>query len=350
MRFAKGWMMKQPMIAITMGDPAGIGPELVVRVLSQPSKLVGCHPLVIGDLAVMQQAVQLLKAPVQFRQVSSPREAGAAWPVIDLLCPDGLQVGTIPIGKVAAEMGLAVGSCLRTAAELAMDGQVQGLVSTPLNKEAFHLAGFPYRDELAYLAEITDSPSTSIVGVMQNLWTITITEHIPFKDVAAQIQKERIVQVIQFFHQLLVERGDSRPRIVVAALNPHAGDGGLMGREEIDEIRPAVEAAKALGLDVTGPVPADIVFNLALQGLYDGVVCMYHDQANIARKLQPKEESATLFMGLPFACGTTAHGTAFDKAWQGVSDAGSLELATRCVIQLAQGKISEAKAEVEDDR
>jgi 4-hydroxythreonine-4-phosphate dehydrogenase len=264
--------------------------------------------------------------------------AAFSWPEIDLLCPKDLLVGDFPVGKVDPEMGKAVASCLKMAAELATRGIVQGVVSAPLNKESFHLAGFHYRDELGYLAELSNSPSTSIIGVMKNLWTITITEHIPFKEVAANIQKGKIVQVIQFFHNLLVERGDSQPRIAVAALNPHAGDGGLMGREEIDEIRPAIEDSKAAGINVSGPVPADIVFAMALDGQFDGVVCMYHDQANIARKLQPRNESATLFMGLPFACATTAHGTAFDKAWQGISDPGSLDLATRCVAKLALGR------------
>jgi 4-phospho-D-threonate 3-dehydrogenase / 4-phospho-D-erythronate 3-dehydrogenase len=330
--------MEKPIIAITMGDPAGIGPELVVKVLSHPSSLECCRPLVIGDLQVMQRAAKLIDTPITFRKITSPEMAAFAWPAIDLLSPRELSVGAFPVGKVDPEMGKAVASCLKMATELALLGIVQGVVSTPLNKESFHLAGFHYRDELGYLAELSNSPSTSIIGVMKNLWTIAVTEHIPLKEVAACIQKDRIIEVVQFFHRKLVERGDGQPRIAVAALNPHAGDGGLMGREEIDEIRPAIEASKAAGINVSGPVPADIVFALALGGQFDGVVCMYHDQANIARKLQPRNESATLFMGLPFACATTAHGTAFDKAWQGISDPGSLDLATRCVAKLVQGK------------
>lgn len=328
--------MEKPTIAITMGDPAGIGPELVVKVLSQASHFQDCHPFVIGDLQVMQNAAESLGSTIHFREVSSLDTAAFAWPEIDLLRPTGLNVGSVQVGQVDPQMGKAVAACLQLAAEFAADGKIHGVVSTPLNKEAFHLAGFAYRDELAFLAELTKSPSTSIVGVMKNLWTITVTEHIALKDVAAQITKENVLQVIRFFHQLLVHRGKPQPKMAVAALNPHAGDGGLMGREEIDAIRPAIDTAKAAGLDATGPLPADTIFPLALQESFDGVVCMYHDQANIARKLQPKEESATLFMGLPFACGTTAHGTAFDKAGLGVSDPGSLELALRCVIQLAQ--------------
>ena len=329
--------MEKPTIAITMGDPAGIGPELVVKVLSQAASLQSCRPLVIGDLPVMQAAVELVKSPIRFRQISAVDAAAYAWPEIDLLRPAGLNVGPAPVGQVDPQMGKAAAACLQLSAELALSGKIQGLVSAPLNKEAFHKAGFEYRDELAYLADLTHSPSTFIVGVMKQLWTITITEHVALKDVAAQITKENVLQAIQFFDQLLVARGERQPRIAVAALNPHSGDGGLMGREEIDAIRPAVEAAKAAGINAAGPFPADTIFPMALQGAFDGVVGMYHDQANIARKLQPKEESATLFMGLPFACGTTAHGTAFDKAGQGISDPGSLDLALRCVIQLAQG-------------
>jgi 4-hydroxythreonine-4-phosphate dehydrogenase len=284
----------------------------------------------------MQNSAEQLGSTIRFRKISSVDLAAFSWPEIDLLCPTGLNVGSVQVGQVDPEMGKAVAACLKLASELSMRGEIHGIVSTPLNKEAFHLAGFEHRDELAFLADFTKSPSTSIVGVMKNLWTITVTEHIALKDVASQITKENVLQVIQFFRQLLLYRGESQPRIAVAALNPHAGDGGLMGREEIDAIRPAVDAAKAAGINVTGPLPADVIFPSALQGSFEGVVCMYHDQANIARKLQPKEESATLFMGLPFACGTTAHGTAFDKAGLGSSDPGSLDLALRSVVQLAQ--------------
>lgn len=167
------------------------------------------------------------------------------------------------------------------------------------------------------------------------MWTVTVTEHIPFKEIAAHIQKERILDRTRKLYDVLVRVGFAEPRIAVAALNPHAGEGGLFGTDEIDEIAPAVRAAQQDDINAVGPVPADAVFVRTQAGEFDGVVCMYHDQANIARKLQPSRAGATLFMGLPVVCGTTAHGTAFDIAGRGIADAGSMRDALEYVIRLA---------------
>jgi 4-hydroxythreonine-4-phosphate dehydrogenase len=235
-------------------------------------------------------------------------------------------------------MGQAAAVCLRTAFELAMGGRVQGIISAPLNKEAFHRAGYPHRDELSYAAELTHSPETCIMGVMRSIWTVAVTEHVPFREILNAIRKERVLWHILKMNDVLLCTGLARPRVAVAALNVHGGEGGLFGREEIDEIAPAIQAARERGIDVQGPVPADAVFVRALAGLSDGVVCMYHDQANIARKLQPRSESATVFAGLPVPCGTTAHGTAFDIAGRGVADPGSMQAALRYTAQLAAGQ------------
>jgi 4-hydroxythreonine-4-phosphate dehydrogenase len=217
-----------------------------------------------------------------------------------------------------------------------MDGQIDGVVSAPLNKEAFHMAGYDYADELAYLSHWTHSPQAAIMGVMKDrIWTIAVAEHVPFSEILGLVKKERVLECIRQMAGALTRVGVQRPRIAVAALNVHAGEGGLYGKEEITEITPAIQAARDTGLDVTGPVPADMVFPKALAGEYDGVVCMYHDQANIARKLQGKSEGATVFIGLAVPCGTTAHGTAFDKAGLGIADPGSLWAALRYTARLA---------------
>jgi 4-hydroxythreonine-4-phosphate dehydrogenase len=232
-------------------------------------------------------------------------------------------------------MGQAAALCLRKAFELAMDGQVQGVVSSPLNKEAFRLAGYNYADELEYLADMTKSRKLFLFGVANSVWTVMVTEHIAFRDIVNFIDKDRILVYIAKMHGVLVQAGISDPRIAVAALNVHAGEGGIFGHEEIDHIEPAIREAKQQGLNVHGPVPADIVFARALEGDFDGVVFMYHDQANIARKLQPRDKGATLFIGLPVPCGTTAHGTAFDKAGKGIADPGSLSAALEYTTKLA---------------
>lgn len=325
-----------PIIAITMGDPSGIGPELVNKVLASfPTSGISARILIIGDPKVMEQAGQLVKSGLNFKRINKLSEASFLWPNIDVLCPVGVNLDKISYGIVDAEMGKAVGLCLQEAANLAMNKMINGIVSTPLNKESFHLAGYNYRDELAYLADLTNSPEPFIGGVVDQLFTITIAEHVPFKNILALIKKDRVLSRIELLDNALRRAGFSHPRIGVAALNVHGGDGGLFGNEEIDEIAPAIKDAQLHNIDARGPIPADAIFVSAFAGDFDGVVCMYHDQANIARKLQSRKKGATLFLGLPVMCATTAHGTAFDLAGKGIADAGGLETALRWTARLA---------------
>ena len=330
--------MDGPVIAITMGDAAGIGPELIVKVLARGQTRAQCRPFVVGDPQVMRDICAVVGAELRFRSIEGLSQARFSPPEVDVLRPKGLDIDRVRWGEVDPAMGRAAAMCLRKAFDLALEGQVQGVVSAPLNKEAFHLAGYPYLDDLAYLADLTHSQEPFILGAMGSIWTVAVTEHIPFREIVDRIRQDRVLWYIAKMHDTLQGVGLAAPRIAVAALNVHAGEGGLFGREEIDEIGPAIEAARAQGIDAHGPVPADMVFVRALEGDFDGVVCMYHDQANIARKLQPKHKGATLFMGLPVPCGTTAHGTAFDKAGQGIADPGSLEAALRHTIMLASNK------------
>jgi 4-hydroxythreonine-4-phosphate dehydrogenase len=328
--------MEKPVIAITMGDAAGIGPEIVVKVLDHGAARNDYRLLVVGDPKVMRTACKVVGSDLRFREIEDLSQAAFALPEVDVLCPAEARVGEVAWGVLDPAMGRAAAACLREAIELAVRGEVQGVVSAPMNKEAFHMAGFPYLDEVAYLADLTGSSDPFILGVMGRIMTITVTEHIAFKDILGRIKKERILWCIRRMHETLRTVDEGLSRIAVAALNVHGGEGGLFGCEEIDEIGPAIREAREQGIDVQGPVPADIVFVRALEGDFDGVVCMYHDQANIARKLQPKEEGATLFMGLPVPCGTTAHGTAFDKAGQGIAHPGSLEAALKYTVMLAR--------------
>jgi 4-hydroxythreonine-4-phosphate dehydrogenase len=318
-----------------MGDPSGIGPETVVKVLAQEATHQMCRPLVVGHPKVMNDICAVVGASLQFGAISDLSHARFSPPDIDVLCPEGIVVEQVTWGKVDPAMGRVSGLCLATAFQLAMDGHVQGVVAAPLHKEAFHRAGYDYPDELAFLADLSSSPDPVIMGVAGSVWTVAIAEHVAFRDILALIKKDRILGHIAKMHKTLEQTGISSPRIAVAALNVHAGEGGLLGREEIDEIEPAIQKARDAGMRVEGPVPADMVFVRAFRGDFDGVVCMHHDQANIARKLQPMNQSATIFIGLSVAYGTTAHGTAFDIAGQGVADPGSLQAALKYVVRLS---------------
>jgi 4-hydroxythreonine-4-phosphate dehydrogenase len=241
---------------------------------------------------------------------------------------------------VEPSLGKAAALCLEEAIRLARLGKIDGIVSSPLNKEAFHLAGYNYPDEVTWISEITQSREPFLLGLMGEIWTVAVTEHVPFRSIAEMITKDRVLHYICLLDAALKRIGLSRARIAVAALNVHAGEGGLLGVEEIEEIRPAVQMARMQDIEVSGPHPADTVFVNATMGEFDAVVCMYHDQANIARKLYARRSGATFFMGLPFPCGTTAHGTAFDIAGRGIVEPDSFRLALKYTALLARGEPS----------
>ncbi len=330
------YMNSKPVIAIVMGDPAGIGPELIVKVLADDTVWERCRPFIIGDLQIMRHNAATLDAPLRFQPVDDLAEARFQPGTMDVLNPSGFELGFLPPPAVHPKLGEAAGLYLALAYELAMQSRAAGVVMAPMNKESFRAAGYDYFDELQFLAELTDCPDPFILGAAGPIWAVAVTEHIPFKDIVGEITRERVRGRVMDLHQVLRKLGVEEPRIAVAALNPHGGEGGLFGREEIDVIAPAAHDAMRDDIRVSGPVPADIVFKRALEGDFDGVVCMYHDQMNIARKLQARGDIATLWMGLPVIGATTAHGTAFDIAGQGIADPGSLRTALDYVIRLAE--------------
>ena len=328
-------MKRKPTIAIVMGDPAGIGPEIIVKVLADSAVSERCRPFIIGDLQTMRDAASALGSTLRFRPIVDPAEARFQPETLDVLNPPGFDLGPPLPPAVHPKLGEAAGRYLTLAYELAMASRIAGVVMAPMNKESFRAAGYDYFDELQFLGELTGSDDPFILGAAGPVWAVAVTEHIPFKDIVSQLSVDRIRRYIAYLHDVLRKLGLAAPRIACAALNPHAGEGGLFGTEEINIIAPAIENAQAADIDVSGPVPADIVFKRALDGEFDGVVCMYHDQMNIARKLQSRADIATLWMGLPVIGATTAHGTAFDIAGKGIADPGSLRAALDYVIKLA---------------
>jgi 4-hydroxy-L-threonine phosphate dehydrogenase PdxA len=327
--------MTIPIIAITMGDAAGIGPEVTAKSLQGADLYRRCRPFVVADPAVMSVAVTLAGLPMAVREVASPEEAEFRPGLLDVVRPPELERLTVAHGHLSAAAGRGAALCIREAFRLAAAGRVQGVVSAPMNKEAFHLAGYDYPDEMAYMTDLTASPDTYTLGVMGRVWTTRLAEHVPFRAIADLITRDSVLRHTRQLHAALRKVGQGAPRIAVAALNVHGGEGGLFGREEIEQIAPGVAAARAEGIDASGPLPADSVFARALAGEFDGVVGMYHDQVNIPSKLQPMGERATVFMGLPVPCGTTAHGSAFDIAGRGIADPSGLHAALDCTIRLS---------------
>ncbi|MCY3573463.1 MAG: 4-hydroxythreonine-4-phosphate dehydrogenase PdxA [Chloroflexi bacterium] len=328
-------MRALPTIAIAMGDPAGIGPELMVKVLADARLHTRCRAFIIGDLAVLREQAATLGSDLRFRPIKNLDAASFQPGCLDVLNPPGFALGARLPAAVHPQLGAAAAHYLQLAYELAMQSRADGVVMAPMNKESFRAAGYDYADELAFLADITGCPEPYILGAVRDIWAVAVTEHVALRQVADFITRPRVRDKIKALDSVLRRLGKRQPRIACAALNPHAGEGGLFGCEEIDAIAPAIADAAELGIAVSGPVPADIVFKRALGGEFDGVVCMYHDQMNIARKLQARGDIATLWMGLPVIGATTAHGTAFDIAGRGIADPGSLRAALEYAIRLA---------------
>jgi 4-hydroxythreonine-4-phosphate dehydrogenase len=317
-----------------MGDPAGIGAEIVLKALGNPNLRARCRPVLLGDPGIFQRAARLLKAAPALRPIATPDDIGSG-DALDILLTPVAASANAPWGAISAETARAMLTPLDMACDLALAGDIHGIVSAPLNKEAFSLLGYSHDDELEYMAERTRSPEAFILGIMRNVWVTAVAEHVPFRDIADLITTRNVLRYIRGLHKVMQRAGLVAPRIAVAALNVHGGEGGALGMEEITQIAPAIAAARAEGIDAIGPIPADAVFGRALGGEFAGVVAMYHDQANIARKLQPMAERVTLFEGLPVPCSTTAHGVAYDIAGRGVADAGGLQAALEHVIRLA---------------
>jgi 4-hydroxythreonine-4-phosphate dehydrogenase len=326
-----------------MGDPAGIGPEIVVRTLSDNKVRTCCNPVVIGDPKILTQAIELVGSPLAVNIVGTPAGAGANPSNLDIV-PDGeLTPGALNPGTLDTRCGESAAACCRRAVEMAKAGLVSAIVSTPFNKEAFHMAGITAMDDMTYFQQCFGGSETAyMVGEVAGVWVTTVTFHVSFREIADLITVEAVLNKIRSLGQVLQSVKKTPQRIGVAGLNVHAGEGGMFGREEIDVIQPAIRQAKAEGHDVIGPVPADSLFPNELKGHYTGLVCMYHDQANIGRKILGRDQpGVTLYMGMPTPVVTVPHGTAYDIAWKGVAKEAMLSRAVMMAAAIAEGTAGE---------
>ncbi|MDH2240056.1 4-hydroxythreonine-4-phosphate dehydrogenase PdxA [Pigmentiphaga sp. GD03639] len=331
----------RPVVALTLGDPAGIGPELVARLLSRPDVPRRANIVLVGDPWLWEQGQRVAGVRVGTRPVEDFAEVRAR-PDADV--PAFLPMNTVDpvdviVGKARAAGGKSVLQVLDRCMTAAMDGQIDAICFAPLNKHAMKLGGLRHEDELHHFAEYLGVTTYFCeFNTMGSLWTSRISSHIPIKDVPRYIDKDRIKDATRLIHRSLLANGVQAPRVAVAALNPHGGDGGTCGREEVEIIEPAVRELVAEGLPIEGPYPADTIFLKARDGLVDAVVTMYHDQGQIAIKLLGFSKGVTVQGGLPIPITTPAHGTAYDIAGQGRADDNAIAnaYAIACRMGLAQ--------------
>jgi 4-hydroxythreonine-4-phosphate dehydrogenase len=333
-----------------MGDPAGVGPEIIAKALARPEVAASCRPVVIGDRSVMAATLALLRSPLTLHAVASVDACEFGPGRLECLDLANVDVAALPKATVSAEAGRAAYAYIERGVRLCQAGQIDGIVTAPVNKEALAAAGVQHSGHTEILARLTDTKDFAMLLMGKELKVIHVTTHVSLRRVPDLVTRERVGRVIRLAQQTMTGLGRPRARIAVCGLNPHAGEDGLFGDEEKTQIIPAVEDARRAGLDVWGPLPADTLFSRARGGEFDIVVAMYHDQGHVPVKtlgFNYDEKSGTwtglsgvnVTVGLPFLRVSVDHGTAFDRAWKGIANPESmLEAIDVAVRMLGAGK------------
>jgi 4-hydroxythreonine-4-phosphate dehydrogenase len=328
---------QKPLIAITMGDPAGIGPEVTAKALIDRRAYERCRPFVVGSAAAIQDALRTIGDGRATHIAHSLGDVRGEPGTIDVLDLGNLDYGEITVGRVSAQAGKASVEWVLKAGELAASGQVRAIVTAPINKEASSLAGYKDIGHMEIFQRQSGAGEVATMLVADALRVVHLTTHRSLRVACDHVTRANVLAKIMLTQKSFQEWGYPSPRIGVAALNPHASDGGLLGDEEKMQIAPAVEEARAHGVEATGPVPADTVFNQAIDGRFDVVLAMYHDQGHIPIKVHNWAKSISVNLGLPFIRTSVDHGTAFDIAGKGVADHKSMLEAIRVAVDLAGG-------------
>ena len=327
---------RKPRLAVLLGDPAGVGPEMGVKLLAQQANVAAAEIVLVAAPSVLAAGERIAQAKLDPLRVTRREPLRFAPGRITHLVLDEPAAGAARLGECSEAAGQAALQALSTAAALAREGAVDGIVFAPLNKHSLRLAGMHEEDELRYLQELFAVQGfTCEFNITDGLWTSRVTSHVPLREVADLITQEAVRDAVHILDHALRRAGIAKPRIAVSGLNPHAGDGGSIGREEIEVIAPAVERLKRDGVEASGPWSPDIVFIAARRGDFDAVVSMYHDQGQIAMKLMGFERGVTLHGGLPVPVATSASGSAFDIAGKGVARVAGLQHAFELCARMA---------------
>lgn len=328
-------MDSRPLIAVTMGDPAGVGPEIVAAAVGLGGLHEVSRPLIIGDRGAIERAARTMSVHAAINVVQHPAEGRYAQGTLDLL-----DLANVPadlaMGKVQATAGRAAFAYIARATELALAGEVEAIATAPINKEALKLGGVPHLDHTGAFAALTGSPDATTMFVLDRLRIFFATRHMSLRRAIDDLTTPRVLAMLRHAHEQMERFGFPRPSIALAALNPHGGESGLFGDEEITILAPAVEQARAAGINASGPHPADAVFHAAKYGAYDCVLSLYHDQGHVAAKSIDFDRTTAITTGLPFIRSSVDHGTAFDIAGKGIVRWVSMAEAVRVGAQFAR--------------
>ncbi len=332
-------IVERPVIAITMGDAAGIGPEVIVKALHSADIHKICRPLVVGEAKAMKKTIELIDKEMKLHCIQSAGEVETSPNIINLVDLHNLRKSDVITGQVCPACGRAAMEFIKYATMLVLADKAKALVTAPINKKATKLAGYGEIGHLEFLAHLTEATEYATMLVSGPLRVVHLTTHFSLKEACMLVTKERILSRLKLTHQSFKKWGIKHVHIAVAALNPHASEGGLFGREEIEEILPAIKEAQSIGIEADGPFPADSIFNRAINGEFDVVLAQYHDQGHIPIKVYGIEKSVSIALGLPLIRTSVDHGTAFDIAGKGIADAHSLEEAIKIAVGLSQKEI-----------
>lgn len=327
--------MAKPLIAVTMGDPAGIGPEIVARTIDDKEIFNIARCIVIGDRKIMEKAIQIVGADLKIHVTENPAEGDYSEGVLNLIDLDNINMDQFEYGKVSAMCGQAAYDYIAKSIEITMSGQADAVTTTPINKESLHAAEVPFIGHTEIFGALTGTEDPLTMFETNGLRVFFLTRHKSLRDMLDDIKKDRIIDYVQRCTEALRKLGVNEGTMAVAGLNPHSGEHGLFGWEEVNEIAPAVEELKKQGYDVAGPVPADSVFHQAAMGKYNSVLSLYHDQGHIATKTLDFDRTISITNGMPILRTSVDHGTAFDIAGKGIAGAVSMKEAVRLAAKYA---------------
>mgnify|MGYP001719975515 FL=1 len=327
--------MEKPIIAVTMGDPAGIGPEIVAKSIADKATFDVARCIVIGDKKVMEKAIEIVGADLKVNVVESPADGDYSYGVLNMIDLDNIDMSRFEYGKINAMCGQAAFDYIKKSIEITMDKQADAVATTPINKESLHAAEVDFIGHTEIFGALTGTADPLTMFETNGLRVFFLTRHKSLRDMLDDIKKDRIIDYVERCTDALRRLGVKEGTMAVAGLNPHSGEHGLFGWEEVKEIAPAVEELKEIGFNVAGPVPADSVFHQAAQGRFNSVLSLYHDQGHIATKTLDFDRTISITNGMPILRTSVDHGTAFDIAGKGIAGAVSMEEAIRLAAKYA---------------